>query len=59
MTREKLKNIIVTFLLVELCLEYDDLITFEELCNALGLTEEETISLFVNGITEGLTEFMT
>ena len=54
MTKEKLKNVIVTFLLTYLCLEIDDSIAFEELCNTLGLTEEETISLFVNGITEGL-----
>ena len=54
MTREKLKNIIVTFLLVYLCLEDDGSVTFEELCDTLGLTEEETISVFVNGITEGL-----
>lgn len=56
MTKEKLKNVITTFLLVYLCLEDDGSVTFEELCDTLGLTEEETISLFVNSITEGLIE---
>ena len=56
MTKEKLKNVITAFLLVYLCLEDDGSVTFEELCDTLGLTEEETISLFVNSITEGLIE---
>lgn len=58
MTRENTKKVIVTLVLAQLGLTNDGSVTFEGLCDALGLTEEEAIAAFAEGVAEGLMESM-
>lgn len=56
MTRENIKKAIVTLVLAQMGIENDGSVSFEAMCDLFGLTEEEAIAAFAEGVAEGLME---